>query len=100
MSGLERFGAIGSALSNRNFAIYTAGNIPSVIGVRSLKSGIGISGWWSGPVQVRRTLASRLGPRMRLSLVGGFGDRQVWQGVVIGDEAGVAHALEMYGHNA
>jgi MFS family permease len=33
MKGLARFGAIGRALSNRDFGLYTAGNVPSLIGV-------------------------------------------------------------------
>lgn len=45
MSGPERFGAIGSALSNRNFAIYTAGNIPSVIGVWVQRVAVGWLTW-------------------------------------------------------
>lgn len=45
MSGLERFGAMGSALSNRNFAIYTAANIPSVIGVWVQRLAVGWLTW-------------------------------------------------------
>ncbi|MHA1107998.1 MAG: MFS transporter [Alphaproteobacteria bacterium] len=45
MSGLERFGAMGSALSNRNFAIYTAGTIPSVIGVWVQRVAVGWLTW-------------------------------------------------------
>lgn len=40
MSRLDRFGAIGRALSNRYFCIYTATNIPSVIGVWVQRVGV------------------------------------------------------------
>lgn len=45
MKGLERFGAIGSALSNRNFGIYTAGNVPSNIGVWVQRVAVGWLTW-------------------------------------------------------
>ena len=45
MNGLARFGAIGRALSNRNFCIYTAGNIPSVIGVWVQRVAVGWLTW-------------------------------------------------------
>lgn len=47
-SGVERtsrFGAIGQALGNRDFAIYTAGNIPSVIGVWVQRVAVGWLTW-------------------------------------------------------
>lgn len=40
-----RFGAIGQALGNRNFAIYTAGNVPSVIGVWIQRVAVGWLTW-------------------------------------------------------
>mgnify|MGYP002527039436 CR=1 FL=1 len=45
MNGLARLGAIGRALSNRNFGIYTAGNIPSVIGVWVQRVAVGWLTW-------------------------------------------------------
>lgn len=45
MSGLQRFGAIGSALSNRYFFIYTAANLPSVIGVWVQRVAVGWVTW-------------------------------------------------------
>lgn len=44
-AGRARFGAIGRALSNRNFAIYTAGNIPSVLGTWVQRVAVGWLTW-------------------------------------------------------
>lgn len=41
----SRFGAIGQALGNRDFAIYTAGNVPSVIGVWVQRVAVGWLTW-------------------------------------------------------
>jgi len=41
----SRFGAIGQALGNRDFAIYTAGNVPSVIGVWIQRVAVGWLTW-------------------------------------------------------
>ncbi len=45
MSGLARFGAIGSALAHRDFGLYTAGNVPSNIGVWVQRVAVGWLTW-------------------------------------------------------